>query len=243
MDNVIQTTNAMLLVDNLPFRRAGMAILLEPWAASEGLRILSCGHNLETVSPQAVHFVLLAGSTLGNSEGGSAFVENLHVLFPGAPIAILADSDATSAAPMVCARGVQGYIPTSLDLSVVTKALSLVLAGGLCFPPALDFEGAPDPRQAVADQGPDTLTVRQSEIRSALRQGSSNKMIARELNIAEATVKLHIRHIMRKLGVINRTQIALSVLGRAELPALFNLAGVTEPTEAGEVRGPRARPL
>lgn len=42
-----------------------------------------------------------------------------------------------------------------------------------------------------------------------LRQGKSNKHIARELNMCEATVKVHVRHIMRKLSVANRTEVAL----------------------------------
>jgi two-component system nitrate/nitrite response regulator NarL len=44
---------------------------------------------------------------------------------------------------------------------------------------------------------------------SHLRDGKSNKLIARELTICEGTVKLHVRRIMRKLGVANRTQAAL----------------------------------
>jgi two-component system nitrate/nitrite response regulator NarL len=42
-----------------------------------------------------------------------------------------------------------------------------------------------------------------------VRRGQSNKQIARELDLREPTVKVHIRHIMRKLGARNRTQIAL----------------------------------
>jgi DNA-binding NarL/FixJ family response regulator len=42
-----------------------------------------------------------------------------------------------------------------------------------------------------------------------LRQGLSNKQIARELGLCEPTIKVHVRHIMRKLGVTNRTQVAL----------------------------------
>ena len=44
---------------------------------------------------------------------------------------------------------------------------------------------------------------------SRLRNGKSNKLIARELTITEGTVKLHVRRIMKKLGVENRTQVAL----------------------------------
>jgi DNA-binding NarL/FixJ family response regulator len=54
------------------------------------------------------------------------------------------------------------------------------------------------------------LTVRQQEVLEGLRRGESNKQIAKRLDIGEATVKIHIRQIMRKLGARNRTQAALS---------------------------------
>jgi DNA-binding NarL/FixJ family response regulator len=48
-----------------------------------------------------------------------------------------------------------------------------------------------------------------------LRRGDSNKLIARELNIREGTVKVHVRQIMRKLGVANRTQVAIACANSA----------------------------
>jgi len=53
------------------------------------------------------------------------------------------------------------------------------------------------------------LTTRQNEVLCRLRFGISNKHIARELNMQEATVKVHVRQIMRKFGAANRTQVAL----------------------------------
>jgi DNA-binding NarL/FixJ family response regulator len=53
--------------------------------------------------------------------------------------------------------------------------------------------------------------MRQQEVLSFLRRGISNKLIARELNMTEATVKVHVRQIMRKLGAANRTQVAVIV--------------------------------
>jgi DNA-binding NarL/FixJ family response regulator len=53
------------------------------------------------------------------------------------------------------------------------------------------------------------LTSRQTDVLHLLRSGQSNKYIARELNMRESTVKVHVRQIMRKLGAANRTQAAL----------------------------------
>jgi len=59
---------------------------------------------------------------------------------------------------------------------------------------------------------PGGLTARQQEVLEQLRQGASNKLIGRQLKLRESTVKVHIRHIMRKLGAVNRTQAALSAV-------------------------------
>lgn len=64
----------------------------------------------------------------------------------------------------------------------------------------------------------DDLTQRQAEVLRALSPGLSNKEIARELNLSDATVKIHIRNLMKKLGVQNRTQLALIGAGLGPLP-------------------------
>ena len=53
------------------------------------------------------------------------------------------------------------------------------------------------------------LTRRESEILDCLTAGASNKQIARDLGITEATVKIHMKSLIRKIGVRNRTQAAL----------------------------------
>ena len=53
------------------------------------------------------------------------------------------------------------------------------------------------------------LTARERQVLERLQQGASNKLIARQINLRESTVKVHIRQIMKKLGAVNRTQAAL----------------------------------
>ena len=61
------------------------------------------------------------------------------------------------------------------------------------------------------DAGPRnrSLTARQKAVLELLRRGDTNKVIARRLGMREGTVKVHVRQIMRKFGVTNRTQIAV----------------------------------
>jgi DNA-binding NarL/FixJ family response regulator len=126
----------------------------------------------------------------------------------------------------VCAAfeaGAAGFMPTSIDPSVALQALSLIKCGGSFFPPsALHREMPPVATQVTVGQ-PDRanfessrpptrprLSAKQEEVVRLLRQGQSNKEIASQLGLSEATVKVHVGCIMRKLGLANRTQVAIA---------------------------------
>ena len=81
------------------------------------------------------------------------------------------------------------------------------------------------------------LTEREEQILKSVVKGRANKMIARTLDIAEATVKVHIKSVLRKIRVANRTQAAIWALGNgygaADLhPELPRLAATLQPLEA-----------
>jgi two-component system nitrate/nitrite response regulator NarL len=62
-----------------------------------------------------------------------------------------------------------------------------------------------------------SLTSKQEEVFNLLRQGQTNKLIARKLGMSEATVKVHVRRIIRRFGVTNRTQAAISAMNESTL--------------------------
>lgn len=110
---------------------------------------------------------------------------------------------------------IRGYVPTTLPMKQVAEAIRFVAAGGTFVPPsiltmraqtAIPLEVAPVQAEpsALMDFSP-----RQNEVLRMLWNGNSNKVIAYELHMSESTVKVHIRHIMKKLHVSNRTQVVL----------------------------------
>ena len=110
----------------------------------------------------------------------------------------------------------RGYIPTTLEPAVASIALQLVLAGGSFVPNSLvEAIEEHDPCQGrpQLDNGRkarvEGLTPRQLEVLNLLVEAKPNKVIANELNMKESTVKVHVRHIMKKLGANNRTEAAL----------------------------------
>lgn len=149
------------------------------------------------------------------------------------PIILLASSIDAPEILTAIRRGLHGYIPMSMGIGPAIEALLYVPAGGVFAPVEALLEGLgpaggtpvePAPRQGstgaaelgirpISSAAPDTplalLTPREHAVLECLRHGKSNKLIARELTMMEATVKVHVRHIMRKLGAANRTQVAL----------------------------------
>jgi DNA-binding NarL/FixJ family response regulator len=104
--------------------------------------------------------------------------------------------------------GVRGFISTkTTGISLALSAIDFVRAGGF-FAPLEPFIGArpiPSRRQASAS-APIPLTERESVIMALLREGKSNKLIARELALSGNTVKVHIRNILLKMSAASRLE-------------------------------------
>ena len=142
-------------------------------------------------------------------------IPKLISLFRPAPVVVLSDSDDIAQILRVLESGAQGYIPTSVGVDVCIEAIGLAIAGGV-FVPASSVLAA---RHLIATERQEVpplvgmFTVRQAEVVEALRKGKANKIIAYELKLRESTVKVHIRHIMKKLKANNRTEVACKLNG------------------------------
>lgn len=217
---------SVLLIDDHPLRRASVLRFLESMgeAAAVALSLREAATPLEAasrVSPgEAGPKVQVAVLGTGSMDNGMLALRELLALLPATPVVVLSDNDDTSGVIAALEAGAQGYICTRSQPALMLHALQFVAAGGSVFPPdALlhRFGGMGLPKRAcsvraggdAAEAGLDGLTARQCDVLRLLREGQSNKRIARALNLREATVKVHVRQIMRRLGVANRTQAAL----------------------------------
>jgi DNA-binding NarL/FixJ family response regulator len=110
--------------------------------------------------------------------------------------------------------GAMGYIPKSSSNEVLRSALQLVLAGGVYIPAEIVGRGsAPAAQPQAGSRAPAEigLTERQAQILALLMRGEPNKVICRELDLAESTVKNQLTAILKALNVTNRTQAVLAV--------------------------------
>ncbi len=126
------------------------------------------------------------------------------------PIVVMSPTETFAEVMAALKIGVSGYIPTSMPIVHVAAAIRLVLAGGVYVPISSLIAAPPlDMSIVLPDQMQGEFTAKQVSVIEGIRRGKANKTIAYELNMCESTVKVHIRNIMKKLNVRNRTELAL----------------------------------
>ena len=134
--------------------------------------------------------------------------------YPGVPVVVLSAATDQQTVLAAMGAGAAGYIPKSSSNEVIENALRLVLGGGRYLPPeALARSGEEMPARSrhakalsIETLG---LSARQAEVLKLIAQGASNKIICRELGLAERTVKAHVTAVFRALKVTSRTQAAI----------------------------------
>ena len=142
---------------------------------------------------------------------------------PEARIALIADGFDLPFVKLARDAGVDGFCLSAGGREVLIKALELVMLGEAVLPThlmALLLDMAPAGAELgtqdqvsigleLSDPRLRKLSTRESQILNCLTEGAPNKVIARKLDVAEATVKVHVKAILRKIGATNRTQAAL----------------------------------
>lgn len=197
----------ILLVDDHQLFREGMVYVLEAGLADgDSLTIheaCDCTVGLELAAQHPELDLILLDLKLPDSRGMSALQE-FTSKFPLVPVVVLSASTQHSDIRRSLECGAMGFVPKDSSSSVVVSAIRLVLSGSIYVPPVLLGDD-----NALASQpggASNRLTGRQSEVMQLIAEGKSNKEIARELSLAETTIKMHMTHIMRVLNVSNRTQ-------------------------------------
>ena len=206
-----------------------------------GVRV-ECFARAEDVPAGPALLALIAlDAARSNRETLAGEVAALRVGCAGAAIGVLVPDEQAMTAASLSALGVVGVVSLSAGVDIAVASVRLMLLGGYCLPPeaamraaigpeptALDFAApAPQPKPpVVADelaQRDRALTAREREVLLSLREGNQNKIIAYKLGISESTVKVHLRNLMKKLKVSNRTQVALGGSPRLAQRAAFGV--------------------
>jgi DNA-binding NarL/FixJ family response regulator len=151
--------------------------------------------------------ILLGGSTCAHIDLFD--IALLAAAAPQTPILVAAECDDRERAHAILRAGARGFLPTSHSLKVLVGALERLRTGGSYVPLALTEATRPASAARTAGDPWCELTRRQRDVLELIAEGKSNKSIGDALNMSESTVKAHVKQIIRRLNVANRTQAAL----------------------------------
>jgi two-component system, NarL family, nitrate/nitrite response regulator NarL len=189
----------------------------------EGLKHLLAGTRFDVSS----EFSTMEAAVKGGSSGASpdllimglsnSEIRDLRPLreaYPASRIIVLADQLTVDSLREAMAAGIDGFLIKDVSPEALVQSLRLILLGEKVFPTNLaSMLIEMNSPTAHSGTGPFRgLSPREQEILQALVTGASNKLIANRLGITEATVKVHLKTLLRKIDVNNRTQAAIWAL-------------------------------
>ncbi|MDO9569592.1 MAG: response regulator [Hydrogenophaga sp.] len=221
----------LLVDDHTLFRRGLRALLLQDERFDVVCEAADAGEALRCVERYRPDVTLLDNHLPGVR--GVDAVRGLKEAAPNMRILMLTVSENQDDLAAALQAGADGYLLKTVESDQLGDAIVKVLDGESVVSPEMmsklfkafrnqsprtpgapvaDAAIAPAPLQAPALSKADglaLLSAREREILALIARGDSNKLIARELDIAETTVKIHVQHILRKLHLTSRVQAAV----------------------------------
>jgi DNA-binding NarL/FixJ family response regulator len=212
--------SAIAIVDPSRLRRECLRLAMSQHSPERRVTEAGTADELIHLVGAGSHFDLVLVGAATSEHIDLRQIEALRRAVPETPIVVVAETDNPQRARQILSTGARGFLPASLSLRVLMGAIDLVLAGGVYVPSSL-IESNPPQRQgswqgaSQVSEPWSELTRRQRDVLALISQGKSNKLIADALTMSESTVKAHVKQIIKRLNVANRTQAALVATGRA----------------------------
>lgn len=203
----------VLLIDDHALFRVGLEGLLE----RRGIKVVAAvgepGGGIALVRAHAPDVVLLDLRMPDLS--GIELLRQFSREFPDLPVVMLTTSSDEGDLAECLKSGARGYLLKDMEPDDLVVALHDIVGGKTVVAPGLTGALANLVKQGHSSERREPeppfneLTPREMEILCHLSEGQSNKVIARHLNISDGTVKLHVKAILRKLGVHSRVEAAV----------------------------------
>jgi len=188
----------VLTVDDHPLVREGIATLINDQADMQLVAQASTGEEAIRQFRQHRPEVVLMDVRLPDMNGIDAMIA-IRGDSPEARVIMLTSSEGNVEMQRALASGARGYLLKSMASKDLLDAIRKVHAGKKSIPPEIAAHLA----DHLSDE---TLSAREIEVLQQIAEGNRNRDIADKLFISEGTVKVHIKHIMEKLGANDRTQ-------------------------------------
>ncbi len=178
--------------------------VLAAFLAAEGLCEVDTVDSLEAalaaVGQTGVYDLVLLDYNMPGMKGLQG-IEAMAMANAGNPVAVISGTASPEIAEEAIAAGAAGFLPKNLGSKNMAEAVRLMLAGEIYLPTPFLQQGR--------GRGYPTLSPRETDVLKGICDGKSNKEIAREHDLQEVTVKLHVKTMRQKLGARNRTHAAM----------------------------------
>jgi DNA-binding NarL/FixJ family response regulator len=195
----------ILITDDHHVVRQSLRLLLQSDSEIEVIGEAADGEDAVRLAQQLPPDLVLMDLMLPGLDGVGATTAIRNAL-PETKVLILTSVPEDHGVLQAVRAGATGYVLKDVEASDLRRAIKAAMAGQV----QLSSRAAARlVREMREPEAPKLLTDRETLILSLLAHGLANKEIARELGIAETTVKSHVRHVLAKLGVSSRTQAAL----------------------------------
>lgn len=175
--------------------------------AQDGLEVETCGSleaACEKITKDKLYDLVLLDYSMPGMNGLEGLAKALEAT-DGRPVAIMSGTANKVIAQEAVDKGAVGFLPKTMSAKSLVNAIRFMAMGETYVP--LDFMNAED--DSVGHPMAKKLSERELQVLEGLCQGQSNKEIARDLDLQEVTIKLHVKTLCRKLDARNRTQAAM----------------------------------
>jgi two-component system nitrate/nitrite response regulator NarL len=200
------------LIDPNKLFREGLKALLRGGEFQIGGEAASIDEAVAPLSAQPPQLVLIDPANMGEV---SETIGRLRSMVPGGRIVVLTTMLEPQTLASAIQAGADGFLMKDVSPDALQQSLRLVMLGEKVFPThlaALLISGRVHGGELAVPASRKGLSPREVEILRCLVNGDSNKMIANRLGITEATVKVHLKSLLRKISASNRTQAAIWAL-------------------------------
>lgn len=202
----------IVVADRYQLLRAGVAGILRQARPLEALHEAGSMAALTACLERHAADLLLLDLGLPGCDGIAA-IQHVRASYPHIMIVALADDEDPAAILACLGAGALGYLPRAAEPGQLLQAVETVIAGAVFAPASLAGPRVTTAWQAASPTVPRGFTGRQGEVLHLLMQGCSTKAIARQLDLAVGTVKVHLAAIYRQLGVHSRLEALAWVHG------------------------------
>lgn len=190
----------LLVADDHDLVRETIALFLKAEGVAEVMSVASLDEAIRVTDETGAFDLVLLDYNMPGMDGLGGLARMLRAN-SNHPVALLSGDASGQIALDALAAGAAGFIPKTLDTGSMICAIQSMVAGQT-FLPAGHL-------QVTEPKAVGNLTERETEVLRGIYDGKSNKEIARDLDIQEVTVKLHVKTLFRKLDARNRTQAAM----------------------------------